>query len=49
MKNPKLRGYETMIMKLKKMLESEKVTLRQVKSMLAGQIESRNFLEKLLR
>lgn len=49
MKNPKLRGYETLIMKLKKILESEKKNLRSVKSMLSGHIETRNFLEKLLR
>ena len=47
--NPKLRRFENLIYRLKKVLEAEKKQLRQVKTLCAKEIEQRNFLEKILR
>ena len=47
--NPKLRRFENLIYRLKKILEGEKKQLRQVKTLCAKEIEQRNFLEKILR
>ena len=47
--NPKLRRFESLIYKLKKILESEKKSLRQVKTLCSKEIEQRNLLEKILR
>jgi hypothetical protein len=47
--NPKLRRFENLIYRLKKILEAEKKTLRQVKTLCSREIEQKNFLEKILR
>ena len=47
--NPKLRRFETLILRLKKILEAEKKQLRQVKTLCSKEIEQKNFLEKILR
>ena len=49
MSDPKLRKYENKIYKLKKDLEFEKKSLREVKTECAKEIEQRNLLEKILR
>ena len=41
-KNPKMRRYETLIAKLKRMLENEKKSLRQVKTLCAREIDNKN-------
>lgn len=48
-KNPKLRRFENLIFKLKKILESEKKNLRQIKTLSSKEIDQRNQLEKILR
>jgi hypothetical protein len=47
--NPKLRKFEVLICRLKKILEAEKKALRQVKTLCSKEIESKNLLEKVLR
>ena len=47
--NPKLRKYENLICRTKKILDAEKSKLRQVKTLTAKEIEQKNFLEKILR
>jgi hypothetical protein len=47
--NPKLRRFETLIDRLKKILESEKKNLRCIKTLCAKEIDSKNQLEKILR
>lgn len=47
--SPKLKRYEDLTARLKKLLESEKRNLRFVKTMVATEIESRNRMEKMLR
>ena len=47
--NPKLSRFENLIYRLKKILESEKKALRQVKTLCAKEIEQKNQLEKILR
>jgi hypothetical protein len=47
--SPKLRKFEILICRLKKMLGSEKKHLRQVKTLLAREIDQKNSLEKILR
>lgn len=47
--NPKLRKFEVLICRLKKILENEKKALRQVKTLCSKEIESKNMLEKVLR
>lgn len=47
--NPKLRRFENLIYRLKKILESEKKNLRQIKTLCAKEIDQRNQLEKILR
>ena len=47
--NPKLLRYEDLIHRLKKMLHSQKKSLRMVKTMYAAEIDSKNMLEKILR
>ena len=49
MLNPKLKRYEDITARLKKLLQQEKGNLRQVKTMVANEIETKNLLEKLLR
>ena len=48
-RNPKLRKYENLIAKLKRVYEKEKNALRQVKTLCSKEIEQKNQLEKLLR
>lgn len=48
-KNPKLRRFETLINRLKKILDGEKRSLRQIKTLSSKEIEQKNFLEKILR
>ena len=48
-KNPKMRRYENLIAKLKRCLENEKRSLRQVKTLCAKEIDNKNQLEKILR
>ena len=47
--NPKLRRFENLIYRLKKILEAEKKALRQIKTLCAKEIEQKNLLEKILR
>ena len=47
--NPKLRRFENLIFRLKKLLESEKKGLRHIKTMCAKEIDQKNQLEKILR
>ena len=47
--NPKLRRFENLIYRLKKILEAEKKNLRTVKTMCAKEIDQKNQLEKILR
>lgn len=47
--NPKLRRYEQIIKKLKKMIESETHKLREIKTVYAKEIESKTQLEQMLR
>jgi len=47
--NPKLRRFENLIYRLKKIMEAEKKALRQVKTLCSKEIEQKNFLEKILR
>jgi hypothetical protein len=47
--NPKLRRYEEIIQRLKKMLVIEKKSLRMVRTMCSKEIETKNILEKVLR
>ncbi len=44
-----IRRFETLILRLKKILEAEKKQLRQVKTLCSKEIEQKNFLEKILR
>lgn len=41
-KNPKMRRFENLIAKLKRMLENEKRSLRQVKTLCAKEIDNKN-------
>ena len=47
--NPKLRRYEQVIMKLKKMISAENKKLRDIKTVYSKEIESKTQLEQLLR
>lgn len=47
--NPKLRRFENLIFRLKKLLESEKKGLRHIKTLCAKEIDQKNQLEKILR
>lgn len=47
--NPKLQRYEEITSRMKRMAENEKRNLRGMKTMVANEIENRNFLEKMLR
>jgi hypothetical protein len=47
--NPKIKRYEDLIYRLKKMLSMEKKSLRMVRTMCSKEIEIKNFLEKILR
>jgi hypothetical protein len=47
--NPKLRRFENLIDRLKKIHESEKKNLRCIKTLCAKEIDSKNSLEKILR
>jgi hypothetical protein len=47
--NPRVKRYEDLINRLKKMLHIEKKSLRMVRTMLSKEIEIKNFLEKVLR
>lgn len=47
--NPKLRKFENLIFRLKKILDAEKKQLRQVKTLTSKEIEQKNYLEKILR
>lgn len=47
--NPKLRRFENLIYRLKKILESEKKNLRCIKTLCAKEIDQKNQLEKILR
>ena len=47
--NPKLKRYEDLITRIKKLLELEKKSLRIVKTMCSKEIEAKNSLEKILR
>jgi hypothetical protein len=47
--NGKLKRYEDVISRLKRMLDIEKKSLRMVKTMCSKEIEVRNTLEKVLR
>lgn len=47
--NPKLRRFENLIYRLKKICEAEKKALRQVKTLCSKEIEQKNYLEKILR
>jgi hypothetical protein len=47
--NPKLRRYEQIIKKLKKMIANETKKLREIKTVYAKEIESKTQLEQLLR
>lgn len=47
--NPKLQKYENVIYRLKKILDLEKRSLRQIKTLNAKEIEKKNQLEKILR
>lgn len=49
MLNPKLRKFENLIHRLKKILDNEKKSLRQVKTLCSREIEQKNYLEKILR
>lgn len=49
LQNPKLQRYEEITMRMKKLSENEKRNLRNIKTMVANEIENRNFLEKMLR
>ena len=47
--NPRVKRYEDLINRLKKMLTMEKKSLRTVRTMLSKEIELKNYLEKILR
>ena len=47
--NPKLKRYENLIQRLKKMMEVEKKSLRMVRTLCSKEIEVKNCLEKILR
>lgn len=47
--NPKLRRYEQVINKLKKLISSESKKLREIRTVYAREIESKTQLEQLLR
>ena len=47
--NPKLRRYEQVINKLKKLISSENKKLREIRTVYAREIESKTQLEQLLR
>lgn len=49
LQQPKLRRFENLIFRLKKILEQEKKNLRYVKTMCAKEIDQKNQLEKILR
>ena len=49
MNNPKVKRYEDLIFRLKKMLSMEKKSLRMVRTMCSKEIEIKNALEKILR
>jgi superfamily I DNA and/or RNA helicase len=47
--NPRIRRYEDIIGRLKRMLGGEKKSLRLVRTLCAREIEAKNQLEKVLR
>jgi hypothetical protein len=47
--NPRVKRYEDLIIRLKKMLLNEKKSLRMVRTMCSKEIEIKNALEKVLR
>lgn len=49
MQNPKLRRFENLIFRLKKIHETEKKNLRQIKTLCAKEIDQKHQLEKILR
>lgn len=49
MNNPRVKRYEDIIQRLKKMLASEKKSLRMVRTLCSKEIEVKNQLEKILR
>ena len=49
MTNPRVKRYEDIIQRLKKMLALEKKSLRMVRTLCAKEIEGKNQLEKILR
>ena len=46
---PKLKRYEDLIARLKRMMQVEKQSLRMVRTMCSKEIESKTQLEKILR
>ena len=48
-RNPRLRRYEDIINRLKKMMNIEKQSLRMVRTLCSKEIENRNGMEKVLR
>jgi hypothetical protein len=49
LQHPKLRRFENLILRLKKILENEKKNLRHIKTLCAKEIDQKNQLEKILR
>ena len=49
MNTPRLQRYEDLTVRLKQLIQKEKLNLRLVKTMVANEIEQRNLLEKYLR
>ena len=49
MNNPKVKRFEDLITRLKKMMGMEKKSLRMIRTMLSKEIELKNQLEKVLR
>lgn len=47
--NPRIRRYEEVIVRLKRLLGQEKRTLRRVRTVCAREIEIKTALEKILR
>lgn len=47
--NPRVKRYEDIILRLKRMLGNEKKSLRMVRTLCAKEIEVKNQLEKVLR
>ena len=49
LQHPKLRRFENLILRLKKILETEKKNCRHIKTLCAKEIDQKNQLEKILR